>query len=483
MINNAQADNTLPAEPPGAAAVSATTAVSLNSSAPIALLESNLTELKRALFRDAVDALENGNLENFETLKTQSKDYILYPYLEYYGLRNRLSSASDDELTAFIENYNDTPLSYKIRTQWLYRLAEDQRWEQYLKIYKAQEGTKLRCAYLHARLATDNSSKTYQAVMNEAKDLWKAGTEQPKECENIFGRFEKSKLLTQQLIWERIDNAMEKGNIPLAGELSKKLVKRDRKQVDLWIDVHKNPANHLDSKKLHERTSINRKIIIHGVQRMARSDAERAKEKWAKLQHKRGFSRQQLGEMQRYIALRSAYQQHPNAYKWLNEIGKNWIDDDVLYWRAMTALRAQDWKALENDIGRLPKIEEEEPKWRYWLARAWEQSGKKEQAKKLFEEIATQTNYYGFLSADRIGISYSFNMEPLPRDEKVIQEITRIPAIQRARELFLVNQMEEARNEWSDATQKFDNNWLKQAALLSHDWEWHHNAIMTVAQA
>jgi soluble lytic murein transglycosylase len=265
--------------------------------------------------------------------------------------------------------------------------------------------------------------------------------------------------------------------------LSKKLVKRDRKQVELWIDVHKNPAKHLDSKKLREGTLINRKIILHGVQRMARTEAEAAREKWAKLQHKRGFSQQQLGEMQRYIALRAAYQQHPNAYAWLKEIGKKWIDDDVLYWRAMTALRMQDWKTLENDIGRLPKIEEEEPIWRYWLARAQEQTGKKDQAKQLFEELATQTNYYGFLSADRIGASYSFNMEPLPRDEKIIQEITRIPAIQRARELFFVDQQDEARSEWSEASRKFNSEWLTQAALLAHEWEWHHNAIMTIAQA
>ncbi len=482
FINGARAESAPSTESASSIVAAAPMAANLNSSAQIALLESNLTELKRALFRDAVEALENGDLDSFETLKAQSTDYILYPYLEYFGLRNRLSSASDEELMSFINSYNDTPLSYKIRTQWLYRLAEDQRWEQYLNVYKQQGGAKLRCAYLHARLATDNSKKTNQEVMAATKKLWVVGSEQPKECEYIFDKFEKSKLLSTQLIWERIDNAMEKGNTQLANELSKKLGKRDRKQVDLWIDVHKNPAKHLEAKQLRKANLVNRKIITHGVKRMARRDAEQAKVLWAKLQIKRGFGQQQLGEMQRYIALRSAYQRHPDAYAWLNEIGKKWVDDDVLYWRAMTALRMQDWKALEKDIDRLPKKEKEEPKWQYWLARTMEQLGKKEQATKLFEEIATQTNYYGFLSADRIGASYSFNLEPLSRDEQVIQKISQLPAIQRARELFLVDQQDDARREWSVATSKFDSDWLKQAALLSHDWEWHHNAIMTVAQ-
>jgi len=459
----------------------ATTAV-LNASAPIALLESNLIELKRELFREAVDALENGDLDTFKSLKAQSTDYLLYPYLAYYDLRNRLSSAADEELMSFIEFYSSTPLSYRIRTQWLYRLAEDQRWDQYLKVYKQQGGAKLRCAYFHARLATDKSKKTYKKVMLGTKKLWVEGKQQPAECDYVFKKFEKSKYFSTQLIWDRIENAMKKGNTKLAKELSKKLGSRDRKQVELWIKVHKNPSKYLNSKKLRKRNQVNRKIIVHGVKRMARRDAEQAKESWSKLQQKRGFGRKDIGEMQRYIALRSSYQRHPKAYEWLNEINKQWVNEDVQYWRAMTALRMQDWKALHSNINDLPKEERLEANWQYWLARSLEQLGEKEQAVKLFEEIATQTNYYGFVSADRIGASYSFNMEPLPRDEKVVEEIAEIPGIQRAKELYLVDQQDDARREWTRATRNFKSSKLKQAALLSHDWGWHFNAITTVAK-
>ena len=222
--------------------VSVATAATLDASVPIALLESNLTELKRALFQDAVEALENGDLDTFNSLKAQSTDYILYPYLAYYDLRNRLSSATDEELMSFIENYSSIPLSYRIRTQWLYRLAEDQRWKQYLKVYKQQGGAKLSCAYLHARLATDKSRKTYKSVMLSTKKLWVVGKKQPAECDYVFSKFEKSKYISTQLIWDRIENAMEKGNTKLAQELSKKLGSRDRKQVELWVKVHKNPV-------------------------------------------------------------------------------------------------------------------------------------------------------------------------------------------------------------------------------------------------
>ncbi|WP_455218618.1 transglycosylase SLT domain-containing protein [Kaarinaea lacus] len=480
--SSAVASSTSKTETVNTITASVASTASLNASSPISVLESNLIELKRALFRDAVEALENGDLETFKSLKAQSTDYILYPYLAYYDLRNRLSSATDEELTAFIEVYDSTPLSYRIRTQWLYRLAEDQRWEQYLKVYKKQGGAKLRCAYFHALLATDKSKKTYKKVMLGTKKLWLAGKEQPDECKYVFSKFEKSKYFSTQLIWDRIENSMKKGNTKLAKTLSKKLGSRDRKQVELWIKVHKNPTRYLKSKKLRKRNLVNRKIIVHGVKRVARRNAEQAKEMWGTLNRKRGFGRKDLGEMQRYIALRSAYQRHPRAYEWLNEISKQWVNDDVLYWRAMSALRMQDWKALAKDINKLPKQEKEEPKWQYWLARSLEQLGEKEQAVELYEEIATQTNYYGFVAADRIGVSYSFNMEPLARDEQVFQEIAQLPGIQRAKELYFVDQQDDARREWARATRNFKSNKLKQAALLSHDWEWHHNAIVTVAK-
>jgi soluble lytic murein transglycosylase len=453
------------------------------SSAPLATLESNLLALKRELFMDAVAALEIGDLDTFESLKEQNTDYLLYPYLEYYGLRNRLSSATDDELMTFINTYDTTPLSYRIRTQWLYRLAEDKRWDKFLEVYKGQGGAKLRCAYLEARLATDKSRKTKKEVLRDTKELWLSGKDRPAECDGIFRQFEKSNYLTGPLIWERIEKAMEQGNLSLAEELRGKLSSKGKRQVKLWIKVHKNPRKHLRSRQLRQRDLINRKIIVHGMKRLARRDAEDAKKLWeSSLRYKKGFGRQELGEMDRYIALRSAYQSHPRAYEWLNQVDDRWANDTVRYWRAMSALRDQNWKALQKSIDHLPQQEKDEPKWRYWLARAMQMQDKEQEANKLFAEIAEETNYYGFLAADRIDADYRFNLESLVRNDDEIVKIAQLLPIQRARELYLVEREDDAHREWRLATRKFNEEKLQQATLLAHDWGWHYNAIITVAQ-
>lgn len=468
---------------PAAKATNTVAGATISSTAtPLALLESNLLKLKRDLFRDAVAALEVGDLDSFASLKAQSTDYLLYPYLVYYDLRNRLSSASDDELMGFINTYDSTPLSYRIRTQWLYRLAEDKRWDQYLKVYKHQGGAKLQCAYLHAKLATDKGKKTYKAVMKGTQKLWLSGKEQPGECDDIFKKFEKSKFISGPLIWKRIELAMQHGNTELAQRLGKKLGSKGKRQVGLWVDVHKNPRKYLPAKALRKRDLVNRKIIVHGIQRLARRDAEDARKLWASLRVKRGFGRQELGEMERYIALRAAYQSHPRAYQWLQEVDNKFADDDVRYWRAMSALRDQKWKLLAASIAALPQQERDEPKWQYWLGRAMEQLGDKTQSQKVYQALAKQTNYYGFMAADRIGVEYTFNLEHLVRDDGEISRIVHLPAIQRARELYLVDQSDEARREWITATRNFTDEQLHQATLLAHDWGWHYNAIMTVAQ-
>ena len=350
QANNALSDNfqtadtTSPPSSTPATVISSGTlsAGPLADSSPIGMLETKLVELKRGLFSDAVTALESGQLENFAALKAQSTDYVLYPYLEYYDIRNRLSSTSDEELMAFIDTYDTLPLSYRLRTQWLYRLAEDKRWDQYLKVYKGQGGTKLMCALLEAKLSTDNSSATEKSVLNSTRNLWLTGKDAPAECDTVFAKFEKSNLLTGQLIWDRIDLAMQSGNTTLATTLAKRLSSADRKKVDIWVDVHKNPRKHLSNKALRKNNLVVRRILVHGIKRLARRDAEDARSLWTDIKRRRGFGRSELAEIDKYIALRAAYQNHPHAYKWLKEVRNKAVDDDVRYWRAMTALRLQD---------------------------------------------------------------------------------------------------------------------------------------------
>ncbi len=52
---------------------------------------------------------QNGQHEKFIKLKQRNQDYLLYPYLEYYDLRQRLSTADKLEVVSFIDKYKEEP--------------------------------------------------------------------------------------------------------------------------------------------------------------------------------------------------------------------------------------------------------------------------------------------------------------------------------------------------------------------------------------
>ena len=442
----------------------------------------NSLDEQRNLFDDALNALEAGQYDGFKELAAQNTDYILYPYLEYYDLRERLGSASEEEIARFLTRYSDMPISWQLRSRWLFELAENNQWEAYYKHYTGQRNIKLKCYYLHAQLQVDDSKKTLNAVLKEAEALWLTGERRPQECKPVFEKLIEHDRITSKMLWQRIELAMKQGNTKLAGELATPFNRRDRELVELWQTVYKNPEKGLAMRELKRNHMVIRKIAEQGIRRIARRDADKATELWASAIRRYGFSAEQRMEMQRYIALQAAYDDHPNALNWLKAIPDKYQDDDVRIMMVRIALKNENWQELIRSINHLTPQQKDQYQWRYWLARALEQMGNESMALENYADISTNTNYYGFLSADRIDKPYRFNSEPLQRDEMSLQALLRVPAVQRTRELYLLGRVSEARSEWNALTGKLSAEELKVAALLVYEWEWYDNAIITVAK-
>ena len=56
------------------------------------------------------------------------------------------------------------------------------------------------------------------------------------------------------------------------------------------------------------------------------------------------------------------------------------------------------------------------------------------------------------------------------------------PGVQRAQELYALDRITEARREWDRVITKLDEELIKLAAVMAHDWQWYDNAILTVAK-
>ncbi len=436
----------------------------------------------QTIFLEAVKALRMGENEEFRLLKHKATDDLLYPYLVFYDLRRRVKTTTDEEVALFIEKYADTPLSELMRSSWLSQLAKKQRWRSYLKFYKTRKNVTLQCHYLRARWLVYKDKEAIKTTLDKAKKLWLVGRTQPKACIPIFNQLEAHSRITTALLWQRIELAMLNGNIKLANYLAKKLNTRDRQWVDLWQRVHRNPEKGLRLKGMKDNTVMTRKIALHAIKKIARQNAETAKQLFATTSRKYAFKPSTLLETQRYIALRSAYQLRPVAERWLSEVEPSYVDERVRVWRARAALREQNWPSLKQAIQKMRRDEKQKNEWRYWLARSQAELREKTSANSEYKTLSKKTNYYGFLSADRIGVPYTFNTRSLERDELGITNIKALPGIRRAKALYDINHIVEARREWLFVIKDFDQSQLKLAALIAHEWMWHDNAILTIAK-
>jgi soluble lytic murein transglycosylase len=436
---------------------------------------------QRAQFLDAYKALQENRLDDYRQLAADLTDYPLYRYLQFEDLRNRLSRADTVEITDFIEAYEGEPVSWRLRRAWLYNLARNQQWQQFLAAYREPQPAELQCYRLQALLA-QLPEKTDTLVADAIK-LWLVGKSQADACDPVFDYLYDNDHITHELVWQRIRLAMENGNASLAGFLAKRLPETDRAWVTLWREGRTRPAQTLESGELRQDTQHAREIVLYAIQRLAGSDAGQAHRRWQSLRGKYTFTPEQVIQVERKIAMAAVWQDLPTAHAWLIDLPDAAVDETVRAWRIRTALADADWESVAIHIQALPQDEAQQEEWRYWHAVALEKSDRNKQAMDEFAQLARLRDYHGFLAADHLRWPYEMSYQPVEYTEDALESLAQRPAFVRARELYRAELFLDARREWEQAIQGLPDTELKLAAVLAQRWGWHDRAILTIARS
>ena len=434
---------------------------------------------QRALFLEARAALNRGQRQQFRQLAARIPDYPLQPYLRYWELQRYLSAQTDASIADFLEHHGDTSLGRRLRASWLRHLARQEEWTRLLAFYEEPQGVELQCQALRARLARGHED----ALLEQARDLWRVGRSQPGACDPVFDQLYASHHMTSALIWERIGLAMEAGRLQLATFLAKKLSAEDRDWVRYWGDMHQRPARMLADDALRTEGPMARAILQHGLVRLARHDPEQAFARWEDLRARHGLDPGAAGDALRSMALSAAFAHHPRALEWLGQVPAAAADDTVQQWRIRSALGAGDWPQVLEGHGLLSPEERDKTEWRYWRARALDALGRKAEAREEFSRLARERDYHGFLAADWLDWPYAMNHEPIAASPAELAALERDPGVLRARELYRAGLITDARREWYDLTSRLETRELELAARLAHQWGWHDRAILTTARA
>ncbi|MDO4450622.1 MAG: lytic transglycosylase domain-containing protein [Moraxella sp.] len=76
---------------------------------------------------------------------------------------------------------------------------------------------------------------------------------------------------------------------------------------------------------------------------------------------------------------------------------------------AQASIYFSQWADVANAIGAMSQTKANENVWQYWLARAYEQTGKNKQARQIYQNLTKQVGYYGLLARDRLGMALTAN--------------------------------------------------------------------------
>ncbi|MCK5663041.1 MAG: lytic transglycosylase domain-containing protein [Thiotrichaceae bacterium] len=437
-------------------------------------------EQQRSLFKQAEKALAYKDNRKFNKLLIELQDYSVIGYLEYDAFRKKLNRAKPSEVTTFLKKYEGFPFSYRLLSKWLNLLAKRKDWENYLVFYDDRSDVKYKCLSLTARLKTGQTKN----INRDIEKIWSTGYSQPDQCDLPFEHYLKTADNVTDSIWSRIEKAFKVRRPSLAKYLAKKLDKEDQKLVNEWYQAHRHPAKRLPVLANKKDNELNRKIIIHALHRLARKDSLKAKAQWDSLKNNFEFSPEQNDQITKRIALSSAYQHKSESKELLQQLPDRLKTDNAHIWLARIHLRDEDWEGLIKTITNMPDHLKTESEWIYWLARAYENGGHTVKSADIFTDLSKKTTYYGFLAADKINVKYQINQQQAESESSLTEQqlLDNNVHLLRAKELFFLDRLLDARREWFQGIRKLNQQHIKLAASIASNWKWHDNAIKTVAK-
>lgn len=368
------------------------------------------------------------------------------------------------EFLAFVKE--STPLANKLRDKWLYELARTKNWATYEAYYQPTNDINLRCYALIGKLTLGKE----QEVLNSIAPIWLTGESQAPACDKLFDAVLKSDGFDQDLITQRIVLALEKHNIHLARYLLKHYKTPRVAEAETISAIHQKPLliSTLKPGGLHGL------FYLYGLKRLMAVNMDQAISLWQQGKNKKVLNEAEQHAFLAHLAFYKAMRNHPDASTWFNKIKPLYYNETLIDWQIRFALKNKNWSKVIMLINKASN--KDSPCWQYWLARAYEQQGKKAEAQAVYEPLAKSRQYYGFLASMRLNKKPSFDNEKPVTDTKTLHAYT--PFIKQIKSLYTSGQSTEASRLLNDFISELDKH--DASALIywvDSELEWHGKSL------
>lgn len=439
-----------------------------------------LTEQRR-YYDEALQALQKGDSGPYRRYADALRDYALEPYLAHEELTARLPGASNAEVERFLAEHGDLPQIRWLKMRWLRLLAERNDWTTFGRYYEPDQFTELDCLYGQYQIDHGKPAEGYAL----AERLWLTGKSQPNQCDGLFERWAAAGQLTEEKRWQRLKLAADANNNGLAMHLARQLTDR-RSQGELLLEVAGKPQLLMTQPGRFMPASPSMGDVVGlGLRRLARQDPDKALALLEDYARRMQFSPEEKVALARQIGLTLAKRFDSRALDVMNRYDPDLRDNTLSEWRARLLLRQGRWEDAYRLIQRFPKTLADTNRWRYWQARSFELAhpNDRQTSSLLYQPVAQERDFYGFMSADRIQAPYRLNHQPLSLTPEVLRKVRNAPGIRRALEFQARGQIADARREWYHASRLFSREEMVAQARLAYEMEWYFPAIRTISQA
>ncbi len=407
-------------------------------------------------FLAAREAFRIGDSRKLALYAKRLDGHVLEPYVLYWRLRQRLEEISPEEIRGFLAANKDTPLSERLRRDWLKQLGKNQQWD----LFDAELPTlisqdiEITCYSLQSRIRLDPQA------LREARPLWFVARDLPESCNPLFGALVAEQRLSTDDLWTRIRLALEAGQVGLARHVAGFLPAAQAPDSRLLSLISSNPAGYLDKQNFELKSRAGRETTMFSVYRLARTSPPQAAAHWSKLESR--FSEEERAYVWGLIAYFGAMRHSADTLSWYSRAGNN-LSDLQLAWKARAALRARNWPEVLAAIDAMTR-ESADASWRYWKARALKAAGRDDEAIALLKPLAGEFNFYGQLAVEELGGTVTSPAAAFKASAEDVRAMGELPGIRRALALYRLDLRLDAAREWLWAIRDFDDKQLLTAA-------------------
>jgi len=411
------------------------------------------------------------------------RSYTLYPYLQAARLRRDLDIAiapeepADLAAAAFLTAHGREPVSREVRSAWLTSLASRRQWATFVQQYREPSADdELRCQYFIARIELSQT----EGLAAEIAKQWLSPQSLP-SCEVPFAWLRTQGGLSVALIEQRVRLALDKGNTAFARQIIAFLPPERTEPLLQWATFIDNPRA-IDTLIADPERAVEPEVQLATWRRLTRVDRDGALARYDRLVTARRLNETQASPYALALALSLAWDRRPEALDYFKRVQNSDFDDVGREWQARAALWAKDWTLVSKSIASMPGAQRETARWRYWSARAAEHMQDSTLARRLYESVMIDDNYYSAMSAARLDRTVVPHPQQVAVDKDLLREIEHLPALLRARELFWSNLRPLAQIEWINGYESLSEGAKVQAIHLARNWGWYDQAVSTASQ-